>query len=247
MHANGGRSPAPSDYATLLARLASSLPHGRSESHQALADAARIRHVAEEETIFQQGEPVPLVMVIEGHVAFRRTTLDGQRLTVGVSSAGGLVGISAISEIISPVEMFALTNGLVAIWQGEDLRRAAGADGDLALDLIDKLTLFLAMLTEKLDGYLHQDARRRVIRILARHRDLFFTDPAILSRSHLPGLVGTSREMTGRVLRELEREGLVARVGRNGLRLLDALQFEAASEDETETRMLGPKGESVYR
>jgi hypothetical protein len=35
---------------------------------------------------------------------------------------------------------------------------------------------------------LHQDARRRVIRILARHRDLFFGDPAILTRAHLPTL-----------------------------------------------------------
>ena len=103
--------------------------------------------------------------------------------------------------------MVALTDGVMAVWSGEDLRRFARDDGELALDVIDKLTLFLSMLTEKLDGFLHQDARRRVIRILARHRDLFFGEPPILSRAHLPGLVGTSREMTGRVLREFEARG----------------------------------------
>jgi hypothetical protein len=36
----------------------------------------------------------------------------------------------------------------------------------------------------------------------------------------LPALVGTTREMTGRVLRQLEREGTIQRFGRGGLRLL---------------------------
>jgi CRP-like cAMP-binding protein len=58
----------------------------------------------------------------------------------------------------------------------------------------------------------------------------------LLSRAHLPSLVGTSREMTGRVLRELEREGTVARVGRTGLRLLrpDLLDADAARTPQEE-------------
>jgi CRP-like cAMP-binding protein len=92
------------------------------------------------------------------------------------------------------------------------------------------LASFLSILTVKLDGFLHQDARRRVIRVLVRHRDLFFVDPPVLTRSHLPGLVGTSREMTGRVLRELEREGTIARVGRSGLTLLRPERLEGGAE-----------------
>jgi CRP-like cAMP-binding protein len=103
--------------------------------------------------------------------------------------------------------------------------------------MIDTLAVYLNVITEKVDGFLHQNARRRVVRVLARHRDLFFVSPVVLSRAHLPSLVGTSREMTGRVLRELEREGTVARVGRTGLRLLrpDRLDADAArpSQDES--------------
>ena len=44
----------------------------------------------------------------------------------------------------------------------------------------------------------------------------------------LPELVATSREMTGRVVRDLEREGVIARVGRRGLRLLNPVALEAA-------------------
>jgi CRP-like cAMP-binding protein len=55
---------------------------------------------------------------------------------------------------------------------------------------------------------------------LAEYADLFFSEAPVLPRTLLPGLVGTSREMTGRVLRSLEAEGVLARVGRRGLRLL---------------------------
>jgi len=53
-----------------------------------------------------------------------------------------------------------------------------------------------------------------------RARDLFFGDRLILSRTQLPRLVGTTREMTGRVVRELERDGIIARSGTRRLRLL---------------------------
>jgi CRP-like cAMP-binding protein len=197
-----------------------------------------MRRLHSDETVFEQGEEVPVVLIVDGYVGFRRTTVHGQEVTVGIANPGELYGITAIASTISSIEMVALTDAAVAIWQGPQLRRLTAVDAALALDVIDRLSAFLSILTYKLDGFLHQDSRRRVIRVLARHRDLFFGDPPILARSHLPGLVGTSREMTGRVLRELERERMVARIGRTGLQLLDPdrLAFDAAdlSQDAAE-------------
>lgn len=42
--------------------------------------------------------------------------------------------------------------------------------------------------------------------------------------------MGASREMTGRALRGLESEHVVTRVGRTGLRLLDAARLEEIAE-----------------
>jgi len=165
-------------------------------------------------------------MFVRGHGAFQRTTVEGQQVMTAIAGPGELYGITSISGTMSTVDLFALHNSEVAVWDGEDFRQLAAHDPKLALDVIDRLASFLAMLNEKVDGFLHQDARRRVIRILARHRDLFFSEPPILSRPYLPALVGTSREMTGSVLRRLEREGTIARVGRTGLRLLDAARLE---------------------
>jgi CRP-like cAMP-binding protein len=163
---------------------------------------------------------------MRGHGGFRRTTVDGQQLMIGVAYPGGMFGIGSVSATISTVELVALTQAEAMLCRGSVFRRVVAADPDLALLVIEQLAARLNLLTEKVDGFLHQDARRRVIRILARHRDLFFSDPPVLTRTHLPGLVGTSREMTGRVLRELERERVVARVGRTGLKLLDPVPLD---------------------
>ena len=66
-----------------------------------------------------------------------------------------------------------------------------------------------------------EDAVERVARVLYRYRELFFAEPPVLTRTHLPMLVGTSREMSGRVIRTLEARGVVARTGRQGLALRD--------------------------
>ena len=171
-----------------------------------------------------------MTLVLRGHGAFRRTTVDGQQLIVGVAGPGDLIGLSSAATIQSSADLAALTDCEVALWRGPEVRRLATTDPGFALALIDQLATVLRTITERVDGFLHQNARRRVVRILAEHRELFFAEPAILSRSHLPSLVGTSREMTGRVLRELEREGTLARVGRSDLRLLrpDLLDADAA-------------------
>src|SRR6185312_14251977 len=108
----------------------------------------------------------------------------------------------------------------VGQWPGDEVRALVATDPGLALAAIDSMAWSLHQTVERIEGFLHQDARLRVLRILARHRELFFGEPAVLTRAHLPGLVGTSREMTSHVLRQLEREGTVERVGRAGLKLL---------------------------
>jgi CRP-like cAMP-binding protein len=204
-----------------------SLPGMAAQSVRALAKHGRIRLARGGEIIFQQGEEVPLILLLRGHGGFRRTTVDGQQVMVGIAYPKEIFGITSASGTIATVELVALNEVEAMLWRGDVLRRLIAEDPELALQVVDRLGLFLTILTEKVDGFLHQDARRRVIRILARHRDLFFGDPPVLSRTHLPGLVGTSREMTGRVLRELEREQIVTRVGRTGLQLLDPRPLDA--------------------
>jgi CRP-like cAMP-binding protein len=192
-------------------------------------ESARIRCLRPGERIYRQGEPAPLTLILEGHGISCRTTSSGQMVCGGVAPAGVLFGYSGIAATVSSVEFNALTDCLVATWPGSEIRELIGTDVELGLAAIDSMAISLHAAMEGIEGFLHQDARRRVLRILARHRGLFFSDPPVLTRAHLAGLVGTSQEMTRRVLRQLEQDGAIARVGRSGLRLLRPELLEAAA------------------
>lgn len=210
----------------LEGRIAANLTGARPESIRVLATTARVRSLKAGDPIFRQGEVTPLTLILEGYAAFRRTTVDGQQLITAIARPGDMYGVISIAGSIAAADFVGLTDSVVATWPGATLRKLAVTDPDLALVVIDRLAGLLVVITERLDGFLHQDARRRVVRVLARYGDLFFGDPPVLSRAYLSEVVGTSREMTSRVLRRLEREGAIARVGQSGLKLLDPAVLE---------------------
>jgi CRP-like cAMP-binding protein len=214
---------------TLRNLLTRTLPNCSAETRERLIREARIRTVQPGEKIYRQDEPAPLTLILTGHGAARRTTVSGKELVSGVAPPGVLFGWSGLASVPSSVEMVALTECHVGQWQGTDVRAMALADPTLGLAAIDSMAWSLHQTVERIEGFLHQDARLRVVRILATHRDLFFEENAVLTRTHLPGLVGTSREMTGKVLRQLEHEGTIARVGRTGLKLLRPDQLEGVA------------------
>jgi CRP-like cAMP-binding protein len=209
--------------------LVRALPGCQPRTLDALTEAGRLRYLQPDDSIYAQGEPVPLTLIMRGYGVAQRTTEAGQQLMSGVAPAGELFGYSGMAAVPSSVELVALTDCLVAQWPGSEIRALVTADPGFALAAIDSMAASLHATVERIEGFLHQDARRRVLRVLARHRDLFFSEQAVLTRTHLPGLVGTSREMTRRVLRQLEREGTLTRVGRAGLKLLRPDRLEAAA------------------
>jgi CRP-like cAMP-binding protein len=220
------RHSEPEGRRELATRLRDLLPGASADTIDRLADSARIRALRPGDVIYPQGEVVPLTLILDGYGVARRTTTDGHEIMSGVAHAGVVFGYSGIAGEQSSVEITALTEGRVAQWPGTQIRALMAVDAGFALDAIDSMAASLHQTVERIEGFLHQDARRRVLRILARHSDLFFGDPAILDRNHLTGLVGTTREMTRRVLRRLEDEGTVQRVGATGLRLLRPDQLE---------------------
>jgi CRP-like cAMP-binding protein len=209
--------------------LARQLPRCRPETWATLAASARVSTIKRGDRIYALGEPVPLTMILSGYGVARRTTSTGLLLISGVAQAGAPFGWSGLASATSSIEMIAHTDCQVAQWPGLEVRPIAAGDPELALAAIDSMAASLHQTIEQIEGFLHQNARLRVLRILGRYRNLFFEDPPVLTRADLPALVGTTREMTGRVLRQLEREGTVQRFGRVGLRLLRPEQLEGDS------------------
>jgi CRP-like cAMP-binding protein len=226
----------PSSMARSLERLeviARAFPHSRADTRRTLERSGAIRTFRAGQAIVHQGDESDLALVLDGHVAIRRTTVSGRQLIVRIVTRGGLAGILTLTGRPASGDAIALSPSVAVVWSGEDVRSAAGTDSGLAVDILDHVLATFEQTVERLDGMLYQSALRRVARMLHDHADLFFAEGPVLTRSHLPMLVGTSREMTGRVLRALEARQLVARVGRHRLDLLDPVGLAEAAETES--------------
>lgn len=214
--------------------IADAFPDSRPDSIAALVHAGRVTTFTSGEKILDQGDRGWLVLVLSGHVGIRRTTIDGRQLIARIATRGELGTLLPLAARPTAGDLFALTASDVVMWWPSEARALAANDAGLAMAIVDHVLASVETLVERIDGLLYQDAITRVARVLYAHQDLFFGDPPILSRAHLPALVGTSREMTSRVLRVLETSGLVARVGRDRLALVDTAGLEKA--------VLGPSG-----
>lgn len=222
----------PTWAATLPALLAEVFPNSRPDSRQALAATASVRTFETGQPILHQGDETSLALILGGQVAFRRTTVDGRQLITLIVSRGTLAAFLPLASRPTSVDVLPLTPAPAALWQSARIRSLATTDPGLAIDILDHVLATFEEIIDRLDAFQYQNAHRRVARVLNVHTDLFFSEPAVLTRTHLPSLVGTSREMTGRVLRALESQGLVARVGRSRLRLLDPAGLAAVAEVE---------------
>jgi CRP-like cAMP-binding protein len=209
--------------------LGEAFPQSRADTRTSLSSAATLRTFRPDEAILRQGDETYLALVLGGHVALRRTTPDGRQVIVRIVDRGKLSGVLPLAARPAAHDAIALTPTPVAMWRSAEVRALATADAGLAVDLMDHVLTAYEEVSGRLESLLYQDALLRVARILHQHAELFFADDPVLTRRQLPLLVGTSREMTGRVLRVLESRAIVARVGRYRFRLLDPAGLAAAA------------------
>ena len=218
--------PADDSSAQLVRLLAGVAPASTDPSRRALVDAARIERFGRGEVLIPQGGHEEVGLIIDGFVAARRTTPDGRVVVPMVLGSGNFVSPGGLAGPESPYDFVALVPGSAARWTASIVRSLAANDAGLALGMLDAALYRFAELTAQLDSMHYQDARRRVARVLLRYRDLCFGERPAVPRTDLALLVGTSREMTRRVLSRLVADGMIERLGRGGLRLRDADQLD---------------------
>jgi CRP-like cAMP-binding protein len=217
--------------------VARAFPRCRPETARSLISNADLRVFPAGHVILDQGERERTALVVDGHVGFRRTTADGREVIPVIVTGGQLASLLPIAGRPSAMETVALSPAQIALWPSTTLLELASNDAGLALDLLGSVLLAFEAMAERLDGLMYQDAVRRVARVLVERADILFGEPPQLSRAYLPALVGTSQEMTARVLRKLESDGVVERASHDWLRLLDPgrlTQLATSSFDESE-------------
>jgi CRP/FNR family cyclic AMP-dependent transcriptional regulator len=219
---HSSRDLQPAELDSVAEVVQGTFPHASADTQRRLVTSTEVRAFGPRETMLSQGEESRVGLVLDGHIGWRRTTIDGREVMPRIVSRGDLGPFMPIAGRPSTADAVALSPSRVALWPATDVAALAAGDAGFALDLLNHVLFAFEEVVERMDGLLYQNALRRVARVLDQHADILFSHEGGVTRAYLPALVGTSREMTGRVLRQLESDGLVERIGRNRLRLLDA-------------------------
>jgi CRP-like cAMP-binding protein len=205
-----------------LARL---LPDADPESLRRLEGAAQVRTFSRRDRLHVRGRQLLPFVMLDGHAIARRVAETGQvyaALIAGPGYFGGLLSISDPGRE-SLYEMVALSDGTWATWEPRVVRGLALKDAGLAVGLLDRSTDLTAVLSMRLDERSFESARERMAAILTRYGTVIFDTPhPVARRADLAAMIGTSRVMMYRALRELEAEGLVKRQPGGGINILDA-------------------------
>jgi CRP-like cAMP-binding protein len=204
-----------------VARL---LPGADPSTLGRLERAARTQTFCRRDILHARGIALPPFVVLDGHVMDRRVVETGQVYAALIAGPGYLGGLRSISDPNAEAfyELVALTDGSWATWDPGFVRGLAQEDGGLAVGLLDHASDFGAVLNLRLDERSLQTARQRMASILIRYgKAIFDTTHPVARRADLAAMIGTSRVMMGRALRDLEADGLVEREHGGGIRILD--------------------------
>ena len=204
-----------------LARL---LPGADASTLRRLEWAARTQTFCRRDILHARGIALPPFVVLDGHVMDRRVAETGQVYAALIAGPGYLGGLRSISDPNAEAfyELVALTDGSWATWDPGFVRGLAQEDGGLAVGLLDQASDFGAVLNLRLVERSFETARQRMAAILIRYGKAIFDTPhPVARRADLAAMIGTSRVMMGRALRDLEADGLVEREHGGGIRILD--------------------------
>jgi CRP-like cAMP-binding protein len=204
-----------------LARLLSS---ATGDALRSLERAAQRQTFCRRDVLHARGIQLPPFLVLDGHVMTRRIAETGQVRAALIAGPGYLGGLRSISDPDSEAfyELVALSDGTWTTWDPRFVRGLALRDAGLAVGLLDRSADHSVVLNLRLDERSFESARQRLAAILTRYGKAIFDTPhPVAQRADLAAMIGTSRVMMYRALRELEAAGLVERQRSGGINILD--------------------------
>ncbi len=186
------------------------------------------------ETLFAAGDDsISCATLISGSLKIASFDREGEERIVSLIHPAGFVG-----ELFAPMarhDVVALTQSTLCVFARSDYAAAINRFPALATALLKRSADDLAESRTLIDLMGRRTARARVAGLLlafARaasqspcHAAQFFELP--VSRGEMAGILGLTIETISRQFGQLEREGLIGRIGRRGLVAKDPAALEA--------------------
>jgi CRP-like cAMP-binding protein len=209
---------------TVGSHLARLLSDADPSTRRRLERAAQQRTFSRRDLLHAPGMQLPPFITLDGHVMARRVAETGQVRAALITGPGYLGGLRSITDPDGEAlyELVALTDGSWVTWDPRFVRELALQDAGLAVDLLDQSSDFAVVLNMRLDERSFENARQRLAAVLTEYGKVIFDTPhPVAQRADLAAMIGSSRVMMYRALRELEADGLVERQPGGGINVLD--------------------------
>lgn len=160
--------------------------------------------------IVTEGDDTSSLYLIEsGRVKFYLNDEDGHEVTFGTLGAGGYFGeLSVLDRQPRSVSVMTLEPTTLGVISREDFMQALRANPELALRLMTRLASRLRELSDEVRALALTNVYSRVTRVLqrmARDEGDLRRIPERLTHQQIAQMVGSSREMVSRIMKELER------------------------------------------
>jgi CRP-like cAMP-binding protein len=189
-----------------------------SAALDALAAAARVRHLPRETRIFNQGDPGGRAhVVIDGGVRIVQSGSDGAQVVIRFICPGEMFGTVALfTDGRYPADAVTLAETLEASWSEADLLELIGRHPEIAINVIRIIGKRLQEVQDRVRELATQRAERRVAYALLRlarqagHSTVGGTAIEFpLRRKDVADISGTTLHTASRILTAWEKAGLV--------------------------------------
>jgi CRP-like cAMP-binding protein len=206
------------------------------EALDEICRAASLRQAAPDEMIFMEGEPAQSFFVVgSGKVKVFKLSPEGKEQVLMIAQPGDSFAEAALfSGRKLPASAQALEKCELVVIDRARFVRLLGANPDLAVNLIGRLSELLRLMTRLVEGLSLSDVTTRLAQFLCSHRNEATGEmpPEIMlsiKKSLLASQLGTIPETLSRSFAKMARDGLISVSGPT-IRIIDPDRLQRLAE-----------------
>jgi CRP/FNR family cyclic AMP-dependent transcriptional regulator len=186
----------------------------RPSALEVIARAAMQRHVTRGTQVIREGEQTDFVyLVLSGNLNVMVSNPEGREAILSILGPGEMFGeMGVLDDEARSATVVAVSAGTLVAITKSDFKHHLRENFDVALYVMRKLVQRLRAADRRIESLALLDVSGRVVRLLRDIAEAATGEQIItrrVSRQEIAKMVGASREMVSRVLKDLQARGLI--------------------------------------
>lgn len=208
-------SPTPDGLSAAALRRMPIFAATRPTVLESVARAALLRRVPRGTRLIREGEPTDFVyLILSGSLNVMVSDVEGREAILSILGPGEMVGeMGVLDDQARSATVVATSASTLVTLTKSDFRRYLRENFDISLYVMRKLVQRLRAADRRIESLALLDVGGRVVRLLRDIAEAESGDRRVtrrVSRQEIAKMVGASREMVSRVLKDLQARGLIA-------------------------------------